>query len=373
MERMARRDFLKIGGLALAGTSLAAQEKTDSGPIKNQADTMQYRRAGRTGLMLSVITLGGTRPHMLTMEHALELGINMLHTAQGYANGKSLELVGKLAKRKRDRFYIALKVDGHPFNMDERLKTLNTDYVDFIMFAKHDPQSAQDPKMKEQFLQWKEQGKVRFLGLTSHKNLPESAEKGLATGMFDAVMPTYEVSNMASYQPAVRMAEKNDIALFPMKTLNGVPAKEMQGAQLRSVLASSKAVASIIKSAESVGELDRYVKAFQTEAAAEDDQRIREYVAANGCMACAMCGRCEKACPRGIACADLVRCIQYYHDQQGSLLDANLTYSELSTPQNGSLCDGCGRCTEACPLGIPVDRYVSRAVALLGDGGKAWV
>lgn len=368
MTEMNRREFLKVSGLA-AAAGLAHQASGQSQEVKNKVEGMPYRIAGKTGLSLSVITLGGTRPSLLALERGLEHGINMFHTAKSYENGKSLECVGKVAKTKRDRFYLALKDDFPYDKLDEMLKILNTDHVDFILFNRHNPEAASDPKIKEQFETWKAQGKVRFCGLTAHDKVVETMEKGIESGMYDAVMPTYSPTGMAQLAKVLSMAEAKNISFFPMKTLNGLAAKDMQDAQLRKVLDASKAIPTIIKSAVSVDEVDQYVAAVKAAPQAREQEDLSHYTLANLAMGCRMCGACTGACPIGIACATLVRCVQHYHDQQGSLSDARHAYASLHENGRGRSCTSCGACDRACPNGVKVSSYVSRAVALLDRQG----
>ena len=82
---------------------------------------MEYRTLGRTGLSVSLVSLGSGGPSQLgqntsvpesevhTLLHtALDMGINLIDTAAGY--GKSEEILGRALKTvDRNRYYIATK------------------------------------------------------------------------------------------------------------------------------------------------------------------------------------------------------------------------------------------------------------------------
>lgn len=79
---------------------------------------MEYRRLGKSGLSVSVIGLGGNtfgryadeaRTAMI-VHKALDLGINLIDTADIYGNGVSEELLGKAIKGRRSEVLIATKV-----------------------------------------------------------------------------------------------------------------------------------------------------------------------------------------------------------------------------------------------------------------------
>ncbi len=123
---------------------------------------MDYRGLGKSGLKVSEIGLGtnafGGRADEQTsisiINHALELGINFIDTAEMYTQGRSEEVVGKAVKGKRSQVVIATKF-GHRASIgpkerggsrnyimravDLSLRRLNTDYVD--LYYLHYPDS----------------------------------------------------------------------------------------------------------------------------------------------------------------------------------------------------------------------------------------
>src|SRR3989304_10216099 len=80
---------------------------------------MEYRRLGKSGLRVSAIglgcgsaTFGGNadeRTSINIINHALELGINYIDTAETYADGRSETLVGKALKGKRSQVIVGTK------------------------------------------------------------------------------------------------------------------------------------------------------------------------------------------------------------------------------------------------------------------------
>jgi aryl-alcohol dehydrogenase-like predicted oxidoreductase len=114
---------------------------------------LEYRKLGKSGLMVSAIGLGtnafGSRADEQTsikiIERALDLGVNFIDTAEMYTQGHSEETIGKAVKGKRSQAIIATKF-GHRASTSPRerggsptyilktlensLRRLNTDYVD---------------------------------------------------------------------------------------------------------------------------------------------------------------------------------------------------------------------------------------------------
>ncbi|MFO1192033.1 MAG: aldo/keto reductase [Rhodoferax sp.] len=105
---------------------------------------MQYRRLGRSGLQVSVLSLGSwvtyhnqvnTRAAREMLAAAMDAGVNFFDNAEAYAGGKSEEVMGqalKALKRPRldyvvsTKFYWGLPGDGAGIN---RKNTLNRKYL----------------------------------------------------------------------------------------------------------------------------------------------------------------------------------------------------------------------------------------------------
>jgi aryl-alcohol dehydrogenase-like predicted oxidoreductase len=79
--------------------------------------SMMLRPLGRTGLMVSTLTLGSMEFGSKVSESeadglfdlAIDAGINVVDTANCYAGGRSEEIVGRLIAQKRDRLLLATK------------------------------------------------------------------------------------------------------------------------------------------------------------------------------------------------------------------------------------------------------------------------
>ena len=169
---MDRRTFFSsglLGAVAMGAASLAASAGKDdissntTPKILNYHPAMRYRPMGNTGISVSTISLGGLVMAESVHRYAIEHGVNLVHVGWDYLGGQAIKTLGAVLKPVRDRVYIALK-DDYP-SIDEALKVLNTDHVDFLMFNRHWAFSARDAKIAETFEKLKNQGKVRFAGL----------------------------------------------------------------------------------------------------------------------------------------------------------------------------------------------------------------
>ncbi|MEM1057479.1 MAG: aldo/keto reductase [Bacteroidota bacterium] len=156
---------------------------------------MQYRRLGNSGLIVSDLCLGtmifgepGDRstpePEAIRMIHRfLDAGGTFLDTADGYAGGRSEEIVGRALKDRRDDVILATKVrfptgKGHNDQGLSRyhilrgvrasLKRLQTDVIDVLYVHCWDPFTPLEETMRA-LDDLVTQGDVRYLGVSNFK------------------------------------------------------------------------------------------------------------------------------------------------------------------------------------------------------------
>jgi len=156
---------------------------------------MQTRQLGKNGPQVSAIGLGcmgmtdfyttgtDTREATATLHRALELGINLLDTADMYGPHTNEELIGKAIVGKRDQVFLASKfgivrdpanpesrgVNGRPDYIrqaiDGTLKRLGVDTLDLYYQHRIDPQVAIEETVGA-MAELVAAGKVRYLGLS---------------------------------------------------------------------------------------------------------------------------------------------------------------------------------------------------------------
>lgn len=91
---------------------------------------MQYRTLGKTGWNVSTVSLGcwgiggqwgpvEEKQALDTINAALDAGVNLFDTADGYGCGQSEIYTGKALKSKRSEVYIATKVGNRIIHLLE--------------------------------------------------------------------------------------------------------------------------------------------------------------------------------------------------------------------------------------------------------------
>ena len=123
------------------------------------------------------------------------------------------------------------KVEGSPEfrkcimdSIEGSMKRVGTDHFDFVM-CPHGANSAaelENPYIYKTFLELKKQGKVRFLGVTSHNDPAEVLRKTTALGHYDGIQLAYNVINAGYLDQAIVDAYAKDVGIIAMKTAHAV-------------------------------------------------------------------------------------------------------------------------------------------------------
>lgn len=214
----------------------------DNTEILQYKPNMEYRRFGKTGKKLSVITLGGMRfkhgwndpRHEIpadTFEQCREMvqlafdaGINHIETAWGYK--KSETVYGKVLNEelKIPRHSYHLMTKGHFFEagkmremVELQLKDLQTDYLDFYGWhgINNDEllkQACKTGGAVEELLKLKEEGIIKHVGFSTHAPLKTIIE-AIETGLFEFVNLHYYYFNQRN-EKAVEAAKNRDMGVF---------------------------------------------------------------------------------------------------------------------------------------------------------------
>jgi aryl-alcohol dehydrogenase-like predicted oxidoreductase len=151
---------------------------------------MEYRQLGRSGLRVSIIGLGtnqfGGKVDQdgvnSIIDAALELGINLIDTADSYTKGGSEETLGVALKGRWDRVVLATKVvsqvgEGpndwgasryHITNgVEASLRRLQSDHIDLYQLHRFDATTPLDESLRalDDLIR---SGKVRYIGASNY-------------------------------------------------------------------------------------------------------------------------------------------------------------------------------------------------------------
>ncbi len=117
-------------------------------------------------------------------------------------------------------------------SLEGSLKRVGTDHFDLLMcpHGANTTDELDNPHIYETFLELKKQGKVRFLGVTSHNDPGAVLRKATDLGHYDAVQMAYNVINAGYVDQAILDASARNVGMIAMKTAHAVAThhKEIQ-------------------------------------------------------------------------------------------------------------------------------------------------
>jgi predicted aldo/keto reductase-like oxidoreductase len=207
-DKVSRRNFLRNTGVvaagAIGGSLINKTEAQDTSKILNYNPKMGYRKLGKTGLIFSEVSFGGhwkdrrgdrywsefkndevpwdcVKNRIEVVSAGIDAGINYLDLS----TKAECSAYGIVLKGRRDKMYIAVDdyqlcarkperctIEKLTFDLDECLRRIDMDSVD-IWRVKADMEGrTTDAHMGviiETFEKAKKAGKVKFLGISSHR------------------------------------------------------------------------------------------------------------------------------------------------------------------------------------------------------------
>jgi myo-inositol catabolism protein IolS len=201
---------------------------------------MQYRVLGKTGLNVSAVSIGlwaiggdawgpvNDEDSLAAMQKAWELGVNFFDTADVYGRGRSEKLLARFLKNvPRDKIYVATKVGlwrkgserPNPYSdpamiMEEceaSLQRLEIDYID--VYQDHIWWDENTEVFATAFLKLKEQGKIRFGGVSTNDfNYIRHFDE--AMGGMDTLQIDYSFLNRRPEQDALPYCQEHNIGVI---------------------------------------------------------------------------------------------------------------------------------------------------------------
>ena len=377
-ERVSRRDFLKVAAkdAAVVGVGVGAAEslaprstyaaEAPSPPApeyRNRTEGMEYRRFGRTRMMLSTLGVGGAiRPSEDMYLRFLDAGINYV---QWYGDAA----LPRVLKKHHDRLFVIAK--GKPDTLSDKqqlrshvdgiLTHLGVDSLDILDV--NAPYSFMPEYLAEAVAELKEAGKLKALTRGGHRMAHEDVTDILPTfaKVYDGTIGGYCFAEQGTMP--LDLAQKLNVGLIAFKPhkveftpelLQKAKAQgiDTQQASVRWVLAQPGFV-SIIRAMRNVTQLESNLVAVRKALSEKEKRFMGEAGARLAATTCRLCEVCSAACPNGVRPSDMQR-TRLYAEVFDDLPRASAEYARLGLAQRAAACVDCGACEEACPRHLPI-------------------
>ena len=208
---------------------------------------MEYRNLGSSGLKISEIGLGGNnfgwwadeQTSVSVINHAIDMGVNFIDTADVYDRGHSEEFIGQAINGKRDRVLIATKF-GSPMGegpnerggsryyviqaVEASLRRLRTDYIDLYQIHFPDATTPIEETLRA-LNDIIRAGKVRYIGCSNFAawQLCEALWTSKVNNLpsFVTVQPRYNLFDRQIERELVPCCQSYGIGVIPYSPLAG--------------------------------------------------------------------------------------------------------------------------------------------------------
>ncbi|MBN2273529.1 MAG: aldo/keto reductase [Bacteroidales bacterium] len=382
-----RRNFLKLSAAGTAGaffTKPVWQDKISG--LKNEG-TVIKRKLGNTGLELPVVSMGVMRSdNPALVKAALDMGIQHFDTAQVYQGGKNENMLGEVFKAcKRETFTLGTKiipegVDRHTGvigpgatresiteKMDISLQRLQMDYVDILyLHAVGSREVALHPPFLEALKSLKQQGKIRFAGVSTHMNEPEVIEAISESDVYDVVLTAYNftMQHRESVKEKIALAAGKGKGIIAMKTMAGgfLDKDRTKPVNCRAALKWVLQDTNVHTTIPGIIAFDQLIENFgvmeNLEMTDEEKAHI-ETARLQSCLYCDQCRQCTASCKHHLPVNEIMRAYMYAYGYRQ--YEKALALMEEYRMQ-AEVCRDCSQCTVSCPKGfIVADRIAGIA------------
>jgi uncharacterized protein len=240
----------------------------------------------------------------------------------------------------------------HRFNIS--LSRLRMDYVDILYVHSVDnPELIEYKPIISVMKKLKRKGKIRFMGLSTHRNEAAVINAAVAGDKWDVILTSYNFmqNNIGEMNSAIRKANEAGIGIVAMKTLAGGGFFDKErtkpintSAALKWAL-SNPDIHTTIPGMTDFTQLDLNVKIL-SDITLTDSEKIDLVVPlAETGLYCTGCRNCIADCPKHLPVPDLMRAYMYAYGYSSPSMAYSLL-SELGTSDNP--CEDCDTCIVEC-------------------------
>lgn len=316
---------------------------------------MQTVTLGRTGITVNKNGFGALPIQRVSADYAGMLlkkaynaGVNFFDSARAYSDSE--EKIGLALSDVRDKIYIATKtpsttVEGFWKDLETSLSLLKTDYIDVFQF--HNPSFCPKPGdgtgLYEAMLQAKEQGKIRFIGITNHRL--NVAEEAVRSGLYDTLQFPFCYLATEKDINLVKLCAENNVGFIAMKGLSGglitnSAAAYAWQAEFENTLP--------IWGVQKESELDEFLSYMDNPPSINDPEikavieKDRKELIGNFCRSCGYC----MPCPAGITINQCARMSQLIRRSPSA---SWLTPEAQAMMMKIEDCIHCNQCKSKCP------------------------
>jgi len=367
---------------------------------------MQYRQFGKLNIAISALGFGLMRLPAIDndnskideaeairmIRYAIDNGVNYIDTAWPYHGGNSEIVAGKALKDGyREKTFLATKLPTWLINekedmdkyLNEQLKKLQTDYIDFYLLHALDKSKWENMKRVDA-LSWaekkKQEGKIRHIGFSFHDEYPVFQEIVDYYDKWDfcQIQYNYIDIDVQAGEKGLKYAASKGLGVVIMEPIRGGrlanPPKAVQDiwdtAKVKRTPAewalqwlwNQPEVSVVLSGMSTFEQLKENIESAKrsgintlTKEELEIVNKVRNKYKELSPIACTGCNYCMP-CPNGV---NIPRNFGLYNEaHMYNTYEANRRDYENLGDAKASSCIECGTCESVCPQHLTIIEYL---------------
>ncbi|UCG61512.1 MAG: aldo/keto reductase [Candidatus Zixiibacteriota bacterium] len=391
-----RRKFLSAttAGLVSAGlvklVPSCSEAKQETPADDDSGKEMICRKLGRTGYEVPIVGFGIMNASNPELVHAAcEAGVRYFNASAGYQFGRIEEHLGRAVNRLKIRDKVVIATSEFDYNKlrgispvevkrkmitscEGSLRRLGTDYIDiFYVYEADNPRDINDQAVIESLMALKDQGKIRYTGVTTHSNMAHVIEGVTRNGFFDLVLTSinFTMADDTKLLKAISDAAAKGVAVVGMKVMAGGtrwPNPESRKNYSSSTIAKAclkwvmrnENIATCIPGFVNFEHMRQDLSvAYDLEYTEEEAKFVSDNGIKLGIGFCRQCRKCLASCPEGVDIPTLMR-THMYAAQYGDFYKARATIDGIPSASGLKACARCSSCQARCASTVDITHRV---------------
>ena len=320
---------------------------------------MEYTIFGKTNLNASRTGFGCIPIQRISYEESTAIlrraydgGVNLYDTANGYTTSE--DRIGTALHDVRSKIILCTKSgqatpEGLISNLENSLQKMRTDYIDVFQFhnPNYIPRPGDEAGLYDAALKAKAEGKIRFIGITSHKK--HLALEAVESDLYDTLQYPFSYMSSDEELAILELCRKHNVGVLAMKALCG------------GLITNAKAAFAFLRQYENavpiwgiqkMEEIEEFLEYEETpppmdEAMLKTIEDDRKKLIGNFCRACGYCLPCPAKIPIPFAAR-----MSFLMGRM--IRDRFLEDEWRENMRRIDDCTNCGHCKANCPYELDV-------------------
>ncbi len=166
---------------------------------------------------------------------AIEKGVNFFDSALVYGMGHSEKLIGEVERESGETLFITSKIPSKKFewpakdgstlaesfpkdhiiqSTERSLRNLKRDYIDLQQFHVWNDRWAEEDEWKEAVRKLKEEGKVRYFGISINDHQPDNGIEAGKSGLIDSFQVIFNIFDQSPRDALFPFCLENNISVI---------------------------------------------------------------------------------------------------------------------------------------------------------------